>query len=99
MKNYKTLIFIIKFTSFWQVKKNMLYLNYVSFMYVCAQWLSHIWLVNPMECCLPRLCVHGILQGKNTGESCHFLLQGIFPTQGSSPRLLHWKLNIFANIY
>ena len=22
---------------------------------------------------------------------CHFLLQGIFPTQGSSPRLLSWQ--------
>ena len=32
--------------------------------------------------------------GKNTGEVCHFLLQGIFPTQGSNPRLLcllHWQ--------
>ena len=27
--------------------------------------------------------------GKNTGVGCHFLLQGIFPTQGSNPRLLH----------
>ena len=27
--------------------------------------------------------------GKNTGVGCHFLLQGILPTQGSSPRLLH----------
>ena len=27
--------------------------------------------------------------GKNTGEGCHFLLQGIFPTQGSNLRLLH----------
>ena len=27
--------------------------------------------------------------GKNTGTSCHFLLQGIFPTQGSNPHLLH----------
>ena len=26
--------------------------------------------------------------GKNTGEGCHFLLQGIFPTQALSPRLL-----------
>ena len=52
-----------KFTSFWQVK-NMLYLNYVSFMYVCAQWLSHIWLVDPMECSLPRLSVHGLLQAR-----------------------------------
>ena len=28
---------------------------------------------------------------KNTGMSCHFLLQGIFPTQGWSPGLLHWQ--------
>ena len=27
--------------------------------------------------------------GKNTGMGCHFLLQGIFPAQGSNPRLLH----------
>ena len=30
--------------------------------------------------------------GKNTGVGCHFLLQGIFPTQGSNLRLLHWQL-------
>ena len=32
--------------------------------------------------------------GKNTGVGCHFLLQGIFPTQGPNPRLLrllHWQ--------
>ena len=32
--------------------------------------------------------------GKNTGAGCHFLLQGIFPTQGSNPCLfclLHWQ--------
>ena len=27
--------------------------------------------------------------GKNTGVSCHFLLQGIIPTQGSNLSLLH----------
>ena len=27
--------------------------------------------------------------GKNTGVGCPFLLQGIFPTQGLNPRLLH----------
>ena len=26
--------------------------------------------------------------GKNTGVGCHFLLQGVFPTQGSNLRLL-----------
>ena len=29
--------------------------------------------------------------GKNTGVSSHFLLQGIFPTQRSNSRLLHWQ--------
>ena len=32
--------------------------------------------------------------GKNTGVECHFLLQGIFPTQGLNPHLLcllHWQ--------
>ena len=29
--------------------------------------------------------------GKNTGVGCHFPLQGIFPTQGSNPCLLHWQ--------
>ena len=29
--------------------------------------------------------------GKNTGVDCHFLLQGIFPTQGSNPGLLHYR--------
>ena len=33
--------------------------------------------------------------GKNTGVGRHFLLQGIFPTRGSSPHLLcllHWQV-------
>ena len=29
--------------------------------------------------------------GNNTGVGCHFLLQRIFPTPGSNPRLLHWQ--------
>ena len=29
--------------------------------------------------------------GKNTGMGCHFLLQGIFPTQGSNPGLPHCR--------
>ena len=31
----------------------------------------------------------GIFPGKNTGVDCHFLLQGVFPTKGSNPRLNH----------
>ena len=35
--------------------------------------------------------VHGILQGQNTGVGSSFLLQGIFPTQGQNPGLLHCR--------
>ena len=33
--------------------------------------------------------------GKNTGVGCHFLLQGIFPTQGSNPGLLHCRQTLY----
>ena len=45
-------------------------------------------LCEPMDTRL--LCPWDFL-GKGTGVGCHFLLQGIFPTQGSSPGLLHCK--------
>ena len=32
---------------------------------------------------------------KNTGVGCHFLLQEIFPTQGSNPGLLHCRQIFF----
>ena len=32
---------------------------------------------------------------KNTGVGCHFLLQGIFLTQGSNLHLLHWQVDSF----
>ena len=33
--------------------------------------------------------------GKNTGVGYHFLLQGIFPTQGSNPGLLHYRQTLY----
>ena len=54
---------------------------------VCV-WLvaqACLTLCDPMDCCLP---------GKDTRVGCHFLLQGIIPTQGSSqslPCLLHCR--------
>ena len=36
--------------------------------------------------------------GKNTGVGCYTLLQGIFPTQGWNPGLLHllqWQVGFF----
>ena len=34
--------------------------------------------------------------GKNTEVGCHFLLQGIFPTQGSNPGLLHCRQILYC---
>ena len=56
--------------------------------------------------CLTLLRPHGLVQptrllclgdfpGKNSGVGCYFLLQGIFPTQGSNPLLLHWQVDYF----
>ena len=58
-------------------------------MYVCAQ--SCLTLCDSMDCSPPGFSVYGISQAKNIGVAFHFLLQGIFPTQGSDPSLLHCK--------
>ena len=42
----------------------------------------------------PLLCPRDHL-GKNTGVGCHFLLQGIFPTQRLNPCLMHWQADSF----
>ena len=46
-------------------------------------------LCNPMDRGPPGSSVHGIFPGKNAGVDSHSLLQGIFPTHGLNPRLLH----------
>ena len=51
---------------------------------------SCLTLCDPLDCSPPGSSVHGILQIK-AGVGCHSLLQGIFPTQGSSPHLLHCR--------
>ena len=42
-----------------------------------------------------RLLSPWVSPGKNTGVGCHFLLQRIFPTQGSNPGLLHCKQIVY----
>ena len=44
-------------------------------------------LVQPNSCSSNVLLPPGDSPGKSTGVGCHFLLQGIFPTQGSNPGL------------
>ena len=41
-------------------------------------------LCDPVDCSLPGSSVHGDSPRKKTGVGCHALLQGIFPTQGST---------------
>ena len=43
--------------------------------------------------------VHGNSLGKNNGVDCHALLQGIFPTQGSNPGLLHCRQMLYCLSY
>ena len=61
-------------------------------MCVHACVLSRVQLCSRMDCSPPSssLCPWDF-PGMNTGVGCHFLPQGIFPTQGSNPRLLHWQ--------
>jgi len=56
--------------------------------------LSHVWLCDPMDCNSPGSFCPWDFPGKNTEVGCHFLLWGIFPTQGLNLHLLcllHWQ--------
>ena len=59
------------------------------YLYIVAQ--SCPTLCNLIDCSPPGFSIHGDSPGKNTGVGCHALLQGIFPTQGSNPGLLHCR--------
>ena len=68
--------------------------TYKSVTMVSPPLQSRTALCDPMDRSLQGSSVHGILQPRITGVDCHFLLQGIFPTEGSNPcllYLLHWQ--------
>ena len=48
-----------------------------------------------MDCSLTRLLRPWDFPGKSTGVGCHFLFQGIFPTQGLNPGLPHWRQTLY----
>ena len=58
-------------------------------LYLVAQLCPTLY--NPVDCSPPGSSIQGDSPGKNTGVSCHALLQGIFPTQGSNPGLPHCR--------
>ena len=53
-------------------------------------------LCDPMNRSLLASSVPGDSPGENTGVGCCSLLQGIFPTQGSNPCLLHWRWILYC---
>ena len=61
-----------------------------AFMKVKVKSLSRVrlfaapWLLHPWD-----------FPGKSTGVGCHFLLQGIFPTQGLNPGLPHCRQTLY----
>ena len=68
-------------------------------LYACAvlcsaESLSHVRLFATLW-----TVAHQAPPGKNTGVGCHALLQGIFPTQGLSPGLLHCRQILYQLSY
>ena len=62
--------------------------------FVVVQLLSHVQhFCDPHELQHAKLLCPWDFTGKNTGIGCHFVFQGIFPTQGSNPYLLHWQVD------
>ena len=56
---------------------------------------SCLTLCDPMDCILHPWN----FPGKNIGVGCHFLLQGIFQTQGSNPGLPHCRQTFYCLSY
>ena len=56
----------------------------------CASVLCYVLPFVTPRLWSPRLLCPWSFLGTNTGVGCHFLLLGIFPTQGSNPCLLPW---------
>ena len=62
---------------------------------LCLVTQSCLTLCDSMDCSP----LGSSVRGKNPGVSCHALLQGIFPTQGLSPGLLHCRQILYQLSY
>ena len=51
--------------------------------------------LNSLEVGRTYCMAQGTLLGDSTGVGCHFLLQGIFPAQGSNPGLPHCRQTLY----
>ena len=60
------------------------------------QCQSCLTLRYPMDCSPPGFPAYGNASDKNTGNVCHVILWGIFPTQGSHPALPHCRWILYC---
>ena len=79
-----------------RLRSSVFFLQLIMLHILCAQLLSCVRLfVTPWTVAL-QAPLSMNFPGKNTGVGCHFLLQGIFLTQGLNPCLLcllHWQVD------
>ena len=66
----------------------------------CEKWsevksLSRVWLFATPGTVAYQAPYPWDFPGKSTGVGCHFLLQGIFPTQESNPGLRHCRQTLY----
>ena len=81
--------------------------NICSGAFLAVQWLGlgaftamkekklKVKLPSCVQLFVTRLLSQWNFPGKSTGVGCYFLLQGIFPTQGSNPALLHCRQTLY----
>ena len=77
----------------------MITYNFRKMCLLCLATQSCLIFCKPMDCSPPGSSVHGVSPGKKTGVGCHALLQGVFPTQGLNPGLLHCRQILYQLSY
>ena len=60
---------------------------------MCVCMLSHVWTLFATPWTVALQAPLSMVFSKQEYWSCHFLLHGIFPTQGSNPCLMHWQVD------
>ena len=83
--------------SYFKIEHISYFILYPQIYKVCC-WVAQLCptLLQPHGLWPTRLLCPWDSPGKNTGVGCHFLLQGMFPTQGSNPGLLHCRQSLLS---